>query len=94
MGRCWRPYMIMTVNIRRSGPKLSEQFPVAENKITLFESEARFRKGREEAHYEAIGKFVKNWAAFELFIQSAIWRFANVDDEVGYCLTAQISKLR
>jgi hypothetical protein len=45
----------------------------------------------EEAHFAAMGKVVANFAAFEAILQSAIWRFANVDDEAGICLTAELS---
>lgn len=42
------------------------------------------------SHYSAIGKVAANWAAFEHLAESALWKLADVGDEPGLCLTAQI----
>ena len=45
------------------------------------------------SHYAAIGKVVANWAAFEHLAESALWVLAQVNDEPGACLTAQIPNM-
>jgi hypothetical protein len=44
-----------------------------------------------DSHYAAIGKVAANWAALELYIDSACWILAKVDDKAGVCLTAQVA---
>lgn len=46
-----------------------------------------------EAHYREIGKVAANWAAFETIAVSALWMLADVKDEPGACLTAQIPNM-
>jgi hypothetical protein len=53
------------------------------------ESDERFQKATD-THYAAIGNVVAYWAEFELRLQWAIWRLADLDSSIGACITAQI----
>jgi hypothetical protein len=44
----------------------------------------------DDSHFCAIGKIVVNWAALELMIDSAIWQIAEIPDDLGASLTAQV----
>ena len=46
-----------------------------------------------EAYYLLVGKIVKNYAALEVLVCSAIWQIAEIPDNVGACLTSNIYSL-
>lgn len=41
-------------------------------------------------HFSAVGRVAATWAEFEHEIQLIIWKIADVDFQVGACMTAQI----
>jgi hypothetical protein len=43
------------------------------------------------SHYTAIGRVASSAAAFESVIASYIWKLGKIDDELGACITSQIS---
>jgi hypothetical protein len=49
----------------------------------------KFHKSMDK-HYSAIGLLAAMWARFEVSLQLAIWRLAELDSRRGACITAQI----
>ena len=43
-----------------------------------------------DKHYAAVGRVAATWANFEHDIQLQIWNLANVEHDVGACMTSQI----
>jgi hypothetical protein len=51
------------------------------------------RGGVPPSHYAAIAMVAANWAMLERLVDTTIWRLAEVQDEPGACITAQIPNI-
>lgn len=54
--------------------------------------QTRHEQREGERYFSSVGRLATEWAAFEHTIQIEIWKFINIDYQIGACLTSQIGQ--